>query len=455
MIGSSSSELSTTAPVAPTERVEIIDVLRGFALFGILLVNMPWFANSGLAFLGDFEIWPAAHDKVAAWFIRMFAEGKVYILFSFLFGLGFAMQIERAEARDTGALPLLRKRMLVLAVIGAAHAFLIWAGDILLLYALLGLLLILFRRRSSKALVQWAVALVLLPAALLAGYVGYLEKDRADPETRETIETEFAEWKEWLEAEFEESTRVYREGTYTETTRQRVKELAFFFRELGVFFAPTVLGIFILGLLAGRHHVFADLAPHIPWIRRLRWPALALGLAGNAGITVAAEVGSVAVPGPALLLVEVGWLLGGPALTFFYVATLVLWWQGGRGRACLRLLAPAGRMALTNYLTQSVVCTLIFYNYGLGLIGRMGFAAGIVLTLIIYTLQISLSNWWLRRYRFGPAEWLWRTLTYGRLQPMRHPDAVPASDPKPEGEPIATTFAQSGGTKSPRPVAES
>jgi uncharacterized protein len=217
---------------------------------------------------------------------------------------------------------------------------------------------------------------------------------------------------------FEDSTRVYSEGRYLEVTRQRVYEVGFLYK-WSAFFAPFVLGMFVLGLYIGRRGIFSNLAPHLPWIRRLRWPALGLGLAGNFAFTAFHEMSNPAEPSLPGLGAQIGYLLGGPALTFFYVSTLIVWWQSESGRRRLRPLAAVGRMALTNYLVQSIVCTLIFYGYGLGFFGRMGPALGLLLTVAIYALQIPLSNWWLRRYRFGPAEWLWRTLTYGKAQPMR------------------------------------
>lgn len=406
-------------PVAPGERIEIIDVLRGFALFGILMVNMEFFRDSVFVMMADAEHWTEPWNRAASWFIITFGQGKFYILFSFLFGLGFALQLLRGDARGINPVPVYRRRLFVLMAIGAVHAFLIWMGDILLTYALIGFLLLLFRRRSEKALLRWAVAFFLLPVVLMAGFTGLLQMGRMVPEVRAEIEKGFAEQTGRMEQRLAESRRAYSAGTYGEITRQRAFEVSLFYFKWGIFFIPFVLGMFLLGMYAGRRGFFHSLEPHLPWIRRMRWPALVLGLAGNILNTAMMEISNPAIPSPPLLLGQIGYVVGGPALTFFYVSTLILWWQSDAGRRRLRPLAAMGRMALTNYLIQSIVCTLIFYNYGLGYFGKAGPAGGLALTVAIFGLQIPLSNWWLGRFRFGPAEWLWRTLTYGTAQPMR------------------------------------
>jgi uncharacterized protein len=417
----SSGDGTTLAPVTPGERIEIIDILRGFALFGILLVNMAFFSTSIFHVVVDFSLWTSPWDKAAEFFIRAFGEGKFYLLFSFLFGLGFALQLAKVESRGANVAPLYRRRLLILLLIGAAHAFLIWGGDILMMYALLGFPLLPFRRRKPKTLLVWAASLVVLPVFLTGLFVASIELGRLDPDARAEIETNFAEQGGRMKARLEESTRTYREGSYTEITRQRAYEVGFFYK-WSIFFAPYVMGMFLLGLYVGRRGVLVDLAPHLPRIRRMLPWALLLGLLGNSVFTGLAEISNPAQPSPTGLAAQLGYLFGGPALSFFYAGALILWWRSGTGRRVLAPLAAVGRMALTNYLAQSVVCTLIFYSYGLGYFGGIGPAAGLLLTIGIYALQIPFSNWWLNRFRFGPAEWVWRSLTYGRAQPMRVAD---------------------------------
>ena len=420
-MASDSDHNTALAPVAPGERIEIVDILRGFALFGILLVNMAFFSTSIFHAVVDFSLWTSPWDRAAEFFIRAFGEGKFYLLFSFLFGLGFALQLHKAEGRGAEAGPTYRRRLLLLLPIGAAHAFLIWGGDILMMYALLGFLLPLFRKRQPKTLLIWAAVVILIPVILTGLFVAFIELGRMDPDTRVAIEKSFAEQGDRMEARLEESTRIYSGGSYTEITRQRVYEVGFFYK-WSIFFAPYVMGMFLVGLYVGRRGILAELSLHLPRIRRMLPWALVVGLLGNAAFTALGEISNPSHPSPTGLAAQIGYLFGGPALSFFYAGTLILWWGNGRGRRLLKPLAAVGRTALTNYLAQSLVCTLIFYSYGLGYFGEAGPAAGLLLTIGIYALQIPFSNWWLGRFRFGPAEWVWRSLTYGRAQPMRIAD---------------------------------
>ena len=175
----------------------------------------------------------------------------------------------------------------------------------------------------------------------------------------------------------------------------------------------------LIGLYVGRRGVFQDIPGHLPWIRRVMWMGLALGLVFNAGAVVARELSDPLTPSVAGLLGTACYVLGRPTLFSFYAAGLVVLTQKERWGPRLAPLGVVGRMPLTNYLMQSVVCTLIFNGYGFGLFGKIGHAAGLGLTVLIFLAQIPLSQWWMAEFRFGPMEWLWRTLTYARRQPMR------------------------------------
>jgi uncharacterized protein len=222
----------------------------------------------------------------------------------------------------------------------------------------------------------------------------------------------------------EEAARIYSTGTYWEIMSLRAREvficyIAFVF-EMG----PDIVAMFALGFCAGKLHVFDDLPRWLGFFRRWRWPALALGLAGNLAYAAGAELARGDQASPLGLAIVIGHGLGAPALTFFYVATIVLFVQpepagGGLGLELFSPLAFVGRMALTNYLLQTLICTTIFYSYGFGLYASIGPLAGLGLTVLIYLAQIPFSVQWLRFFRFGPMEWLWRSLTYGKLQPMR------------------------------------
>jgi uncharacterized protein len=177
--------------------------------------------------------------------------------------------------------------------------------------------------------------------------------------------------------------------------------------------------MFLFGLYVGRRRVFHDLTGQLSCIRRMLWWGLALGLVGEAVYFLLPRLASVLPAWTGVFRLTAWWAFGVPGLCFFYVAVLTLLFRNPAWRGWLAPLGAVGRTALSNYLLQSVICTTIFYSYGLGLYGKVGPALGLALTALIFALQIPLSMWWLRRFRFGPAEWLWRTLTYGKLQPMR------------------------------------
>ena len=398
-------------PVPGQERIEAMDILRGVAILGILLVNMGLFSlPEGLP---AHQLWPNLVDRIAEKLILFFAQEKFKTLFCFLFGLSLAVQMMRAEARGARFLPLYLRRLSVLLLIGLAHFVLLWSGDILHDYALIGFLLLLFRRRPLKTLQVWAGIFLSIPV-LFYGLTTYSSITRqVNPQMMNWIsyENEGEDQKT-----IEETQRIYSRGTYMEMIKLRARELP---RDL----LPDtddayVLIIFLLGLYVGRRGIVHDVSAHLPFVRRVQGWGLMIGVAGNAAFAV----GGSFDPSPTSVIQNVGrmcLLFAAPAMSFFYASTIILLTQGEAWRRRLAPLAAVGRMALTNYLLQSLICTTIFYGYGLALFGKVRPSLGLLLTIIICLIQIPLSVWWLRRFQFGPIEWLWRSLTYWQRQPMR------------------------------------
>lgn len=407
-------------PVQPAERIRILDILRGFALFGILFVNMPLFNRpfQGIFFPAD----PAAawHERVAEWLIHALGEGKFYSLFSLLFGLGLVLLMERVEGRGGRFIPLYLRRLLVLLGIGIVHAFLIWAGDILIMYALFGFVLLLFRKARPRTVLIWAVVLILIPLLFTAGSTALLELGRAIPEAAASIEQSFAQTEAAYRADYERAARTYAQGRFGEITAQRVYDYLSFGLVSYFVLGFNVIAMFLVGLYFGKRRLFEDLPTHRPFFRRLFLWGLGLGLPLNALYATLIMGVSRYEPTWPLVVAMVAQGIGAPLLSLGYLSALTLLYSRSSAWAArLAVLAPVGQMALTNYLLQSIVCTLLFYGYGLALFGRVGYAAGIALTVVIYLLQIPFSHAWMRRYRFGPAEWLWRSLTYRYWQPFR------------------------------------
>src|SRR6266446_2907069 len=325
-------------PVPGQERIEAMDILRGVAVLGILIVNMGLFSlPEGLP---AHQLWPNMIDRTVERLILFFAQEKFKTLFSFLFGLSLAVQMMRAEARGARFLPLYARRLGVLLLIGLAHFLLLWDGDILHDYALLGFVLLLFRRRSLKTLLVWASIFLSIPV-LFYGLTTYHSITRqVNPQFMNWISSgDGAEDQKTIE----ETRRIYSRGTYAEMIELRERGLT---RDL----LPDtddayILTIFLLGLYAGRRRIFHDVSAHLLFIRRVQGWGLMIGVAGNAAFAVGGSVD----PSPTSVMQNVGTmclLFAAPAMSFFYASTVILLTQGETWRRRLAPLAAVGRMAL-------------------------------------------------------------------------------------------------------------
>jgi len=395
-------------PVTLGERIQFIDVLRGMALFGILAANMR-------AFFAPLDIYDrigvlfhGRADVMAQWFIDAFIQGKFISIFSFLFGMGFAIQMSRAEAKGVKFLSFYPRRLLALAMFGLIHGILIWGGDILLTYSVSGAILLLFRNRQQKTLLWWAGGLFTLPivasTVFLTIYFSRWHRPSMDPKPTDM-------------AKLHHVIDVYGHGTVRQILAQNWIEWK---HELPTtLFAIYATALFLLGMWVWRSGIVQRLADYEPVLRRVCAWCLPIGAAISmfvATVMVVVPPGRVSLWG---FFAGILWLPGSHILAAGYVSGLALLFLRDDWRKRLAPFAAVGRMALTDYLMQSVVCTLFFYHYTTGLYGRVGPAWGLAVTVIVYSWQVVFSNWWLERYRFGPMEWLWRGLTYRKFPEMR------------------------------------
>ena len=409
-------------PVRPKERIETIDILRGFALTGVLLINLRNF---------DFfeQVWSGAADQFALWMTGLLVEGSFWRLFSFLFGLGFALQWARAKLRGGRFIPMYARKLMVLLLLGIVHS-LFYIGDILYDYAVLGfLLLFFFRRCLPKTLLISAIVCLLFYFAWQGAVAGNRYIRQADSQITKQMAREEAREEAAWRAFRQEIIHVRSQGTFREVivahaqiaVRRRFSLSALDTHYLWLVGGP--LPLFLLGLYAGRRRIFEDLPAHLPFIRRVLWWGLGFALV-SISVNVVIETQLFTDPSwPALKFFpgqgDSPWGVAELALCLVYASAIVLLVQRQAWKRRLAPLAAVGRMALTNYLLQSLIFTTILYGYGLGFYGRVGPAKEVILTFFIYMLQVLFSVWWMKRFRFGPVEWLWRTLTYGKLQPMR------------------------------------
>lgn len=404
-------------PVASSERIELLDILRGMALFGILAANIRGFAGPAAAYFAPAKYWLAFQDRLAQAFIDTFIQGKFINIFAFLFGLGFAVQFDRAITRAGSFALTYARRLGILLLFGLIHGLLIWWGDILLAYALIGFVLLAFRKRRDKTIAIWAIACLLFPLLLIT--MAYLAAQFGNGP---------GGFPEATPAELANATKIMANGSWWEIQQQRASEVIQYNYSFFPFFSVQVLGLFLAGVYAWRKRFFMPAPESLPRYRRIALWSIALGASWNVIVTSIrwiAEPPMMPTEFRELLLWTVA-TFATPLLSLGYVCTVVVLVHDPAWHRRLRVFAPLGRTALTNYLLQSIIGTLIFYNYGLGFFGQAGPAILLPLTIVIYAMQVLASRWWLERYRFGPVEWLWRKMTYGGSLAMRRGESASA-----------------------------
>lgn len=407
------------APVRDAERIIVLDVLRGVAVLGILLVNVQFFAFTlDHAMTVSWRAMPPL-DAAAKLFTGFFAEFKFISLFSMLFGMGLALMSGRAEQAGRPFGRLYARRLLVLLALGLLHGVLLWYGDILSLYALLGFIALLCRNLRPRTLVILAVVLFFAPLLCLGGCLAaFPDQGFSGGFDWATMGDQFGSDAAPFFQFMADEERIYQSGTWGEMVlhRSATYALMLLFANL-MTFGGRCLALFFLGIAMIRVGLFDDPQRHRPAFRRLLIFGLALGVPLQAAGLVLQTLYSGTIIG------DMAWFdltyLGSMGLSLAYLGGIALLCLRQDWVARLRPLAAVGRTALTNYLGHSVICGLVFYGYGLGLFGQVGHAFAFALVLAIFAAQLVISPLWLRWFRFGPVEWLWRSATYWRLQPMR------------------------------------
>jgi uncharacterized protein len=406
---------SNAEPVPARERILTLDVIRGFALLGIFIMNMPAFNTSYFAGADGSHLWPAWYDRGAETLRDVLFSGKFNSMFSMLFAIGFTIQLGRLEERDPAhAKAIYLRRIFWLFVFGAIHTCVFWTGDVLHIYALLGLVLLALRRMPDKVL--WSLFALCILYPVIAGIIRLLTTTDAD------VDAMIADEQMWEAS----NNAAYGSGSFIEAAREHTSEMRFLYTSkpelLGMFsFYVQVFSTMMVGLILGRRHFFQNIHKHLPLVKRVQWWALALGILvgcvfGYWQLTVI----DPARPTPFRIFANLCYYIGRVCVMAFYVCTIIRAVCNERWRQRLMPIATTGRMPLTNYLMQTLIATFLFYGWGLGLWGTVGPALDIVIAVAIYFLiQIPLSYLWLSRFKMGPLEYLWRVLTYGRASLVR------------------------------------
>jgi uncharacterized protein len=405
---------SDAAPVEAQERIALMDVLRGVALFGVFLMNLVPFAGAPImATEGQILALPsAATDLTLLQVFHWLVADKANTIFAFLFGLGFYLQMQRLEARGADFERLYKRRLTVLLVIGCINLFFIWTWDILHLYALAGFILLPMRRLSNRDLLGLGILLALLGR------------------TAQKALSEFDPGGSWtgLPGGYEESDVLLRQqlsqaGDYPGIVGNFFSWVFVDYLASGMIFGWLcyALGRFLVGAWVGRHGWIARAREYLPGWRSVRNATLLIGLPLEGFAVMLSDASWMPDSPHREFAGEIVHLFAVPILATGYVAAIVVGFEAGRLRKVLSPFAWAGRMALTNYLMQGVIIGMVLFGVGpgFGLAGKIGATALTGIVIAGYALQVAFSRWWLSRYRFGPVEWLWRAFTYGEKPPMR------------------------------------
>jgi uncharacterized protein len=386
-------EAARAGPIAPSDRIAAIDMARGVALFGVMAINVVTIFRVSIfeRFLPDGGDGTGL-DRALYSILMAGIDLKAFALFSLLFGTGLAIQYDHLSGSPRRTILLVR-RLTFLLVVGAAHLVLLWNGDILFEYAITGFIVLpfLFCRLRTLTLAGGALLAVFLVSSFLP-----------EPASMPS--------KAWMTQNVADATRIYGSGGFSEVLAFRIHELPAFL-PLHVFMFPRTVALMLIGAMAWRAGVFrtgSRASQCLPF-------AAVLGLLAGGLLSVSQENVWFPLGWRADLLVERS---GTVLLACGYGATVV--WAANRAgtRKLFSWAAPLGRMAFTNYLMQSVIFGWVFYGYGLGLFGKLGVAAALAVGIGVYLLQVVVSALWLRRFLYGPVEWLWRSAMYGTRQPL-------------------------------------
>lgn len=375
-----------------SERVASIDILRGIAILGIFLVNMPSFFSPFL-YLNPATYWQTTSDKVLNSMVDILAQASFYPLFAFLFGYGAILLAERLRIKEMSFPLVFLRRLFILLVFGTIHAFLVWHGDILITYAVTGLVFMLFYKCKGKTLIITGLVSYLLFWGLITSSSLLLSQEDFESVIydQEAVKT---------------SIQVYSDGSFTDIMSQRFEDWNKASGPAGMFVLLfTIAPLMLMGAGFAKQKWLLNVKKHKKLLIGLMLFSFIVGMF----LKLKPYFQELSYTN--MLLQD---QFGGPLLALFYITSIVLLLQNKRAYQILKPFSYVGRLSISNYLVQSIVCTTIFYSYGLGLYGKVSFTTGFIAVFIIYSIQVIVSRWWMKKYMYGPVEYLWRWGTYGQ-----------------------------------------
>ena len=410
--------LNPLSPVQYQDREVFMDVLRGFAILGIFIANLNGFnfysADADLT--GPYLV--PEFDSKMTFLHHLFIEGKFYTIFSFLFGWGIALQIKRGTANGIDVIPTVKRRLSFMLLLGFMH-MMIWPGDIVFFYAVLAFVLLLFRKYSDRTLIWIGLGMVMMPIVLYAAKMQWSWLNAPAGLLYETgqkldnwilgISTE-ADYKVFLET-----------AGWWEVFLGNVS--GFFYRFGYLFFVSRifkVLGIFLIGYVIGRSDFYKNIIQNKKIVYWFISVGLIIGLPAN--YFLAYYMSNFMNDYWALksngFYQTLAYAMGVAPIGFAYIGLFMLSFQTGIGNKMMTVLAPVGKMAFSNYIMHSLIGNFVFLNAGLGYMGQVGPVYSTLFAILVFIGQIIFSTVWLKYFNYGPVEWIWRSATYKKWQPM-------------------------------------
>ena len=384
---------TVTKKPADSKRVHDIDALRGFALLGIFVVNITFMASAYPGNLVEDPSFSSALDGIARFVVAALFSMKFYLLFSFLFGYSFVLQMDAAERAGAAFVPRMQRRVVGLFILGVGHIVLLYGGDVLTTYAVVCLVLLSMHRVRDKTALRTAGVIYAVVVASLIASALFIDSSAFMPAQDEALSSAVAQTQAML-------------GSPLDIIGHNVSGLELLVLQAASLQGPTALAMFLLGMVAARRHLFSNLTGQESFLRRSQWIGFPVGIAG--GVVFAALGADSNTWGTTVSV------LTAPFLTAAFVATLVRLMHTPKTAWLRTALAPVGRIALTNYLAQSMVGIILFTGVGFGLAGQVSPPLLTVLAFVVFAGQVVVSALWLKRHRYGPAEYVLRWFTTWR-----------------------------------------
>ncbi len=406
------------APVSNSQRIEYIDIMRGIAIFGILIANLRWFTLYTPGFDGAF-VYPGI-DELIHRLQHIFIEGKFYSIFSMLFGWGIALQMKRSKKEDALTAKFIRRRLFFMLLLGGIHLFFIWEGDIVFLYGLVGFVLLSLRKLSNKALVITGIALLLSPVLLYALKMNFQWLNYPS-EFLSHMGKKFYQLNGWIDQDTSRTAVLRDDTSLSSLLKITWGDAPYRFAYL--FFVsriPKVLGAMVIGFVIGRSGLIEKVKQYKTTLILVSVIGLIIYVPLNY-ILITYFENDAAYYGLQIrgLYYAIFYAFTVFPLAIVYMITLALLLESTWINKILHPIAAVGKTAFSNYVMHSVVGIIVFYGIGFGLMQQFGPLAWTFFAIVLFTIQVIASNIWLRYFRFGPIEWIWRSLTYHKVQKLR------------------------------------